>query len=352
MNQTKVLRSRLLVLAAPLLILFAGNPIAARAAQLPDPAPDPCAAAAQTAFPHAQIANGQVSAVLYLPDGAHGYYRGSRFDWSGVVPCLSYKGHTFFGAWFPHYDPQLHDAITGPVEEFRSADGQSAPFYEQTTPGEAFLKPGIGLLRRTSASPFQFSAPYPLVDGGRWIVHSTPTSVAFHQVLKPAHGIGYVYKKTLRLDAHLPVLFIEHELKNTGTQPIVTEVYDHDFYMLDNAPSGPGMTVTFPFEPKTEKPLGSGVQIDGKRIVYTRELQTGESGYGPITGFSANPADYDITVENTATGVGVQQTSTSPIARMFFWSIRTTVCPEAYIHLDIPPGKTARWTIRYRFFAR
>jgi len=338
-------------LAIPLLALAALSAAASALAQSPTPT-HPCATAAQTTFPHTQISNGQLNAVLYLPDPATGYYRGSRFDWSGVVPCLSYKGHTFFGVWFPHYDPKLHDAITGPVEEFRSADGQSAPFYDQAKPGDSFLKPGIGLLRRTDASPFLFTAPYPLVDGGRWIVHSTPTSVSFHQILKRTNGIGYVYKKNLRLDPHLPVLFIEHQLKNTGTQPIVTEVYDHDFFMLDNAPSGPGMTVTFPFEPKTEKPLGSGVQINGKQIVYTHELQTGESGYGPITGFSASPADYDITVENTTTGVGVQQTSTSPIARMVFWSIPTTICPEAYIHLDIPPGQTARWTIRYRFFAK
>src|ERR1700733_12819430 len=80
-------------------------------------------AAMQTDCPKAEISNGAVQAVLYLPDAQKGYYRASRFDWSGVVPCLAYKGHTYFGVGFEHYDPMLADAIAGPVEEFRSQDG-------------------------------------------------------------------------------------------------------------------------------------------------------------------------------------------------------------------------------------
>ncbi len=33
-----------------------------------------------------------------------------------------------------------------------------------------------------------------------------------------------------------------------------------------------------------------------------------------------------------------------------FWSIRTTVCPEAYIHLTIKPGQEVKWKIRYQFY--
>jgi hypothetical protein len=53
---------------------------------------------------------------------ADGYYRATRFDWSGVVASLEFQGHNYFGVWFPHYDPKLHDAITGPVEEYRTGD--------------------------------------------------------------------------------------------------------------------------------------------------------------------------------------------------------------------------------------
>jgi hypothetical protein len=40
------------------------------------------------------------------------------------------------------------------------------------------------------------------------------------------------------------------------------------------------------------------------------------------------------------------------MSRFNFWSPRTTLCPEAYIHLVIAPGQTAHWNIRYRFYAK
>ena len=97
-----------------------------------------CSAEMQTSYPKASISNGPVQAVLYLPDAKNGYYRASRFDWSGVVPCLAYKGHTYFGVWFSHYDPMIADAITGPVEVFRSADG--ALDYDQAKPDGLFVR--------------------------------------------------------------------------------------------------------------------------------------------------------------------------------------------------------------------
>jgi hypothetical protein len=52
------------------------------------------------------------------------------------------------------------------------------------------------------------------------------------------------------------------------------------------------------------------------------------------------------------TGVGVAQSGDLPISSIFFWSIRTAICPEAYVHLKVSPGETASWTIRHRFYAR
>jgi hypothetical protein len=158
----------------------------------------------------------------------------------------------------------------------------------------------------------------------------------------------------LKLDKHQPVLILEHRLKTTGTKPIDTQVYDHDFFMLDAVPTGPGMEVHFPFEPQAKHPLEPHAKIDGKSIVYLEELTSGprQSAASYLTGYSSSAADYDFTVENRATGVGVEQTSDSPVAQLNFWSIRTTICPEAYIHVIVQPGETKTWTIRYRFFAK
>jgi hypothetical protein len=353
MSEVKAAHVRPLVLTCIALSAFVvpAGTWAARLGAAEDSNPADCSSIQQSGYPNAIISNGLIHAAVYLPNASNGYYRGSRFDWSGVVGCLAYKGHTYFGVWFPYYDPLLHDAITGPVEEFRPRDA-SPLNYDQAKPGELFVKPGVGVLRRIDDGPFKFSAPYPIVDGGKWTVRTRDGGVSFRQDLTGPSGISYIYKKVLKLDKRRPVLILEHEMKNTGTRTIETDVYNHDFFMLDGVPTGPGMVVRFPFEPKAEPGFANGARVDGKEIVYEQELQAGERASSSLTGFSSNVSDFDFIVENKNSGVGVEQSGNVPISSIFFWSIRTTICPEAYIHLKIAPGQTAHWTIRYRFYAR
>src|SRR6476660_4244544 len=91
------------------------------------------AAAAAAEFPEAEISNGVIRARLHLPEPGSGSYQGTRFDWSGIIYSLQYKDHEYFGKWYEKHDPKIHDAITGPVEEFRSADG--ALGYTEAKPG-------------------------------------------------------------------------------------------------------------------------------------------------------------------------------------------------------------------------
>jgi hypothetical protein len=309
-----------------------------------------CSSASQSNYPKATITNGAVQAVLYLPDAKNGYYRASRFDWSGVIPCLSYKGHTYFGQWFSHYDPMIADAIMGPVEEFRSEDG--ALDYGAAKPGGLFVKIGVGVLRKGDDSAYHFMKTYPIVDGGKWTMHASRGQVSFRQQLHSPIGYAYDYEKTVMLDAHEPKLTLRHSLKNTGTKTIDTQVYDHDFFVLDGAPSGPDMSIRFAFTPKAEKSMEPLAGIEGKQIVYRQELQEGQYVESWLTGYSSNPADYNIVVENTKTGVGVEQTGDNPLSLFNFWSPRTTICPEGYHHLVIQPGQTAHWEIHYRFYAK
>src|SRR5262249_10929240 len=64
-------------------------------------------------FPERSIANGVCKLTLLLPDAKQGYYRGTRFDWSGIIRRAEYNGHTFFGAWRDHHDPNNHDDVMG-----------------------------------------------------------------------------------------------------------------------------------------------------------------------------------------------------------------------------------------------
>ena len=295
--------------------------------------------------PHAEISNGLVKALIYLPDAQRGYYRGVRFDWSGVVASLTYQGHEFFGQWFANYDPLLHDAIMGPVEEFRSQDG--ALGYAKTKPQGIFMKIGVGTLRKPDNDPYNFARTYPLVNPGHRVVRAESDHIDFIHELNDGEGYAYKYTKTLRLSRAKPELILDHVFKNTGRRIIDTDVYNHDFFMLDHLPTGPDIRVKFLFEPKPVDQLMPPALIEGNDIRYGRELQgNSESAYGALSNFGAN----DIRVENSKAGIGVREVGDKPLSKLFFWSTRTTVCPEAYIHMHIEPGKTFKWRITYSFY--
>ena len=52
------------------------------------------------------------------PRVAEPYYRGTRFDRTGIILSLESGGHRYVQPWQRHYDPYSHDAVSGPAEEF------------------------------------------------------------------------------------------------------------------------------------------------------------------------------------------------------------------------------------------
>src|SRR6266852_1809565 len=107
--------------------------------------------------PQVEISNQHLRAKLYLPDSTEGFYRATRFDWSGVIHSLVYQGHDYYGPWFSQLDPSVRDfthrdgqivvgavsAMTGPVEEFQKPLG-----YDAAGAGGTFIKVGVGVLRK------------------------------------------------------------------------------------------------------------------------------------------------------------------------------------------------------------
>jgi hypothetical protein len=322
-----------------------------------------CAAGAALAAepPKAEINNTQIRAKLYLPDAKDGFYRGTRFDWSGVIYSLEYQGHDFYGPWFTQYDPSVRDfiykdadiiagsasAITGPVDEFQRPLG-----YDNAKAGETFVKIGVGVLRKSDAANYAAYQKYEIVDGGKWTVRKGVDSVEFTQDLNDrATGYGYIYRKTIRLANGKPEMTIEHSLKNTGRLPIRTNVYDHNFLVLDKSAPGPGFVISLPFEIKTSRPPAAEMAaIRGKQIAYTKTLTNQERVFFPIEGFSGDPKDYDIRIENRKLGAGMRITGDRPLASATLWSIRSVLSLEPFIDVTAEPGKDFSWKYTYAYY--
>lgn len=301
--------------------------------------------AQEAKFPEAEISNGLIKAHFYLPASGNGYYQGTRFDWSGIITSLEFKGHSYYGQWFAKYSPTAHDAVMGPVEEFGPLG------YKEAKQGESFVKIGIGSLTRPDGSAYSSYKLYQFVNPGKWEIKKKADQIQFTHTLDDP-SFPYEYTKTVKLTKGKSQLVILHSLKNKGTKIIETDSYDHNFLMIDKEPVGPGYNVKFPVEVSgTGKGSGDLYQIEGKELRYLKAFARSESIYcAGVQGIGNDPKDYDIRVENVKTGAGVRITCDRPVLKMVFWSSSTTVCPEPYIQIKAEPGKEYTWTITYEYY--
>lgn len=360
--------------------------------------------------PSHRITNGDITATVYLPDAKNGFYTTTRFDWSGAIGSLKYKGHEYYGPWWSKITDVYDFGYEGPNKDVISADftamvGPAEEFgalgYNDVPAGGLFVKPGVGVLKRDDGN-YNHSRPYAIANGGKWDVKTARDGVEFtHTLSEPSIGYGYVYTKAVRLTPGKPQMTISHVMKNTGTKPIVTNVYNHNFTTIDKQTTGPDIEVTVPWQmaraarrggpppqaavpgappvaaaPSTPArqgqppvdpyaPLATGARMgsqcgqprmqslaspQGDKLVYSKVLDGSECYQTSFTGFGADARDNDIRIENKKTGAGVRITSDRPMTRFGYWSIRTVVAPEPYIDLNIEPGQQFTWTYTFDYY--
>jgi hypothetical protein len=314
--------------------------------------------------PQAEIANGLLRVRLYLPDANTGFYRGTRFDWSGVIAGLQYAGHDYYPPWFQRSDPSVHDfiydgadivagpctAITGPAEEFVT-NGQALGF-DLAKAGGTFIKIGVGVLRKPDDKSYDPYRLYPIHDGGKWTISRKPDSIEFRQALAdPSSGYAYEYRKTVSVAGDQPRMVLDHGLRNTGKRTIQTSVYNHNFLYLDRLAPSPDFSLTVPFRILTSPPSGSGyAEVQDNRISFSRALTGEDKVYLGIKGFGDDPNDYDIRIENRRVGVGVRITADRPLSRVALWAIRAPLSIEPFIAMNIEPGAEFTWRIQYEYY--
>ena len=98
------------------------------------------------------------------------------------------------------------------------------------------------------------------------------------QVVKdPSSGYAYEYTKVVRLVEGKPEMVLEHRLKNTGSKVIESDVYEHNFYMIDKQPTGPDVVVKFAFEVHNKVDFRGMAETRGKELVYLKEIEGRQS---------------------------------------------------------------------------
>jgi hypothetical protein len=149
-----------------------------------------------------------------------------------------------------------------------------------------------------------------------------------------------------------PKLVVEHHLKNTGSKPVNTSVYDHNFLRL--VQGNAGIQVAFPFllTVATNPPRTDLMRVEGKTLTYLRPMKFKERISFLVTGFGNSSSDYNIAIRDIAGGGGVTIESDRPITRLNIFSIDKVQSVEPYISIDLSPDQEKSWKYTYTFSDR
>jgi hypothetical protein len=297
-------------------------------------------------------------------------YTRTRFDWTGFITQVTLDGqHTFCVP--EDYDPAKGTGGIGLCNEFGN---ELAVGYAEAKPGEAFLKLGIGLLQRPDEGPYNFFRPHQIVERFPIRVEASEASAVF--TVEPIECRGYAARlqKTISVAAH--ALTIQYTLENTGSKPIVTHEYAHNFLGIDRLPIGPDYRLRFPQAVQREPPpeqfyrmapawlrwlprpvlrrlidryvrgMSRAMALHGQEITW-RETPQGFF-FSRLQGFSPR-AEPQWHLVHVPTGLHVSEADDFPPARLVVWGAAHVVSAEVYIDLSVPPGGRQRWQRRYEF---
>lgn len=300
--------------------------------------------AAHAEVPVARLEEGKLNALVYLPDARAGHYRGTRFDWTGMIGRLEYDGEVFWDEWNASDDPTGdHDNAVGPALEF----GMKSPIgFDEAKPGEGFIKIGVGVLEKPAdGKPYMFRRKYPILATEN--THDYEETDARDQILfrSSANAGPYSYRLTKRVSVRGDTLTVWCQLDNTGTEALVTDVYNHNFFRPGARGFEPPTEVQFdrPATAASNAKTGKAVTIDGKITVTA--APTG-SVWGPLE-FPGMKTPRTFTL--TKGRLKMTVTHDFEPSKYVLYGLAEFIAVEPFMDIRLAPGQRVTWSYTYRF---
>lgn len=271
-------------------------------------------------------------------------YQLSRFDWTGKITAVKYKGVAVSG--FEKIDAE--EPINygkGFYNEFGIDDPIA---FDETKDGDYFHKIGIGLLKK-EGDAYLFSKPYE-IKPAEFNVTKKPNKIMIECTSQSINGYSYVLKKEIELLEN--GFRIDYYFKNTGEKTISTNEYTHNFLAIDKDLMGRNYILKFPFQIKPEL-FGATVNTEGKveigQSAFTFNGTPNEQFF--FSNLSANEkveAYWELI--NTKSKIGISEKGSFETTKINLWGWKHVISPELFFDLKADPNQTVEWSITYRVF--
>jgi len=339
-DKTSKMREALLLRVLAILLWTA---LPAAHSKEPQPAQEPAVSAEDLDWPKVELKNGSLSAVVAVPDPVKGFYNGARFDHSGFLYRVQAGDLRLFGPWKTGFQRGGLDAVTGPAGEF----GMQSPLgYEEAKPGEAFVKIGVGHLKRPDDSVYSFTKKYEIVDPGIWTFTQGDSFFEAAHELAPLRSWAYRYSKRITL-SDPQTITITYSLKNTGEKPLSTDYYTHNFFVFNDELIGPGDRIDILADLAGPK-LAEPARISPRNIAFDGPITPGKGYYHemPLPPKLKNPVFARIA--NQASGASVILSTDASPFKLVFYAHDKALCAEPFVKIDLAPGEEMTWTDTYQ----
>lgn len=271
-------------------------------------------------------------------------YNFSRFDWTGKITDVKFKGISLTCAENPNGGNQDHLG-KGFYNEFGI---DTALGFKATHIGDWFHKIGIGLLKKEDAE-YAFHKPY-VIKPAKFFTKTTANSIRIDCIAEKANGYSYELRKEIEL--HGQGFHSKYLLKNTGEKAINTTEYCHNFIAINNDFIGANYELNFPFPLKPESFVATvnpeaAVLLDTNGVRFNQE---------PITPFFFSHLNGGAPVESAwellhlKRKIGIREKNYFTTNKVNLWGWQHVVSPELFIDITIAPGTSLAWTRRYEVF--
>ncbi len=291
-------------------------------------------------MPHL-LKNNLLEVQVDLPDEN---YRYSRFDWSGKIVEVKFKGKSISGTEVLN---QGENYLLG--KGFYNEFGIDAPVgYQASEKGGWFHKIGVGLLKKDDLN-YDFRKPYE-IQSANFTVLTEKNKMQITCQGPLVNGFAYLLKKEISLlESGFEIAYF---LENKGLKTIITNEYNHNFLSVDKTLIGNHYQLNFPFTIKPEL-FGETVnpekivQLGPKEITFT-ETPKEQFFFSNLSG--GELVDAKWTLENKKTNIGISETGNFQTGAINLWGWRHVICPELFIPIHLPVKQSMSWSRRYQIY--
>lgn len=265
------------------------------------------------------------------------HYNFSRFDWTGKIRSVKYKGKEITGIERTD-NVNEHHIGKGFYNEF----GIDSPIgFEEAKIGDWFHKIGVGLLKKESHQ-YDFCKLHEILPA------TFSTKIYDNKVVlicKSALKNGYAYELVKEILIVDNKFLINYKLQNTGDKIFMTNEYVHNFMAIDNEVMGENYEVTFSFDLQPtlfeESVNPENTVVIGMNSATFKSTPHDPFFFSNLTGNAMVNASWEL--KNKSKKIKVGETVNFLTDKVNLWGWTHVISPEIFIKINLNPGESVEW---------